>query len=108
MPWSRFTEEKIVKSRQESEAGAKTDELCRRHRISWNTFYVWRKKYGGMELSDVKRLKELEEENRRLKKAMADLTLDKIVPFGYPVSGHGPLEPVDLLDLMLVEGHQES
>lgn len=77
MPRSRFSEEKIVKILQESEAGAKTDELCRRYGISRNTFYVWRKKYGGMQLSDVKRLKELEEENRRLKKAVADLTLDK-------------------------------
>jgi putative transposase len=77
MPRSRFTEEKIVKILQESEAGAKTEELCRRHGIARQTFYSWRKKYGGMELSDVKRLKELEEENRRLKKAVADLTLDK-------------------------------
>lgn len=77
MPRSRFTEEKIVKILQESEAGAKTEEICRRHGIARETFYSWRKKYGGMELSDVKRLKELEEENRRLKKAVADLTLDK-------------------------------
>lgn len=77
MPRSRFSEEKIVKILQESEAGAKTGELCRRHGISNQTFYAWRKKYGGMQVSDVKRLKELEEENRRLKKAVADLTLDK-------------------------------
>jgi putative transposase len=77
MARSRFTEEKIVKILQESEAGAETDEICRRYGIARQTFYAWRKKYGGMQLSDVKRLKELEEENRRLKKAVADLTLDK-------------------------------
>jgi putative transposase len=77
MPRSRFTEEKIIKILKESEAGAKTSELCRRHGISNQTFYLWRKKYGGMDVSDAKRLKQLEDENRRLKKAVADLTLDK-------------------------------
>jgi putative transposase len=77
MPRSRFTEEKIIKILKEAEAGAKVTELCRRHGVSQNTFYLWRKKYGGMELSDAKRLKQLEDENRRLKKAVADLTLDK-------------------------------
>ncbi len=77
MPRSRFTEEKIIKILKESDAGAKTAELCRRHGISNQTFYLWRRKYGGMEVSDAKRLRQLEEENRRLKKAVADLTLDK-------------------------------
>lgn len=77
MPRSRFTEEKIIKILKESEAGAKTAELCRRHGISNQTFYIWGKKYGGMDVSDAKRLKQLEDENRRLKKAVADLTLDK-------------------------------
>lgn len=77
MPRSRFTEEKIIRILKESEAGAKTAELCRRHGISKQTFYLWRKKYGGMDVSDAKRLKQLEAENRRRKKAVADLTLDK-------------------------------
>ena len=77
MPRSRFTEEKIIEILKESEAGAKTVELCRRHGVSQNTFYLWRKKYGGMDVSDAKRLRQLEDENRRLKKAVADLTLDK-------------------------------
>ena len=77
MPRSRFTEEKIIKILKESEAGAKTGELCRRYGISNQTFYAWRKKYGGMDVSDAKRLRQLEDENRRLKKAVADLTLDK-------------------------------
>lgn len=77
MPRSRFTEEKIIKILKESDAGAKTAELCRHHGISNQTFYIWRKKYGGMDVSDAKRLKQLEDENRRLKKAVADLTLDK-------------------------------
>jgi len=77
MPRSRFTEEKIIRILKESEAGAKTAELCRRHGVSRQTFYAWRKKYGGMDVSDAKRLRQLEVENGRLKKAVADLTLDK-------------------------------
>ena len=73
---SRFTEEQIVAILKESEAGTPTKELVRRHGISQNTFYAWRKKYGGMEVSDAKRLKQLEDENRRLKRIVADLTLD--------------------------------
>lgn len=73
---SRFTEEQIVAILKESEAGTPTKELVRRHGISSNTFYAWRKKYGGLEVSDAKRLKQLEDENRRLKKIVADMTLD--------------------------------
>ncbi len=73
---SRFTEEQIVAILKESEAGTPTKELVRRHGISSNTFYTWRKKYGGMEVSDAKRLKQLEDENRRLKKIVADQVLD--------------------------------
>ena len=73
---SRFTEEQIVAILKESEGGTPTKELVRRHGISQNTFYNWRKKYGGMEVSDAKRLKQLEDENRRLKRIVADLTLD--------------------------------
>ena len=73
----RHTEEQILRILQEQEAGAKTPDLCRRHGISPNTFYRWRMKYGGLELSEMKRLRQLEDENRRLKQLVADLTLDK-------------------------------
>jgi len=73
---SRFSEEQIVAILKESEAGTPTKELVRRHGISSNTFYAWRKKYGGLEVSDAKRLKQLEDENRRLKKIVAEQTLD--------------------------------
>ena len=74
---SRFSEEQIISVLKQSDAGAKTDELCRRHGISRNTFYAWRKKYGGMDVADAKRLRHLEDENRRLKQMVADLSLDK-------------------------------
>lgn len=73
----RHAEEQILKILKEHEAGAKTPELCRRHGISVNTFYRWKSKYGGLELSEMKRLRQLEDENRRLKHLVADLTLDK-------------------------------
>ena len=69
---SRFTEEQIIGVLQEAEAGAEVKELCRRHGISTDTFYRWKKKYGGLEVSDARRLKQLEEENRRLKRIVAD------------------------------------
>lgn len=73
---SRFTEEQIVSILKESEAGAATAELCRRHGISENTFYRWKKKYGGLEVNEARRLKQLEEENRRLKRIVADQALN--------------------------------
>ena len=73
---SRFTEEQIVAILKESEAGASTQELCRRHGISTNTFYNWRKKYGGLDVSEAKRLKQLEDENNKLKRIVADQQLD--------------------------------
>jgi putative transposase len=76
---SRFTEEQIVAILKESEAGAATGELCRRHGISQNTFYRWKAKYGGLEVSDARRLRQLEQENRRLKRLVADLSLDNQV-----------------------------
>ena len=75
MKKSRFTESQIVSILKESDAGMKVEEVCRRHGISSATYYNWKSKYGGMEASDVKRLKELEEENSRLKRMYADLSL---------------------------------
>ena len=77
MQKSRYTEEKIIKILRESEAGKKVVDICREYGISDVTFYKWRSKYGGMDVSDAKRLKQLEEENRRLKKLLADTMLDK-------------------------------
>ena len=76
MRTSRFTDEQIIGIVREYEAGAKLTELCRRHNISPTTFYKWRAKYGGMAVSDAKRLRALEEENRRLKQLLAESMLD--------------------------------
>ena len=73
---SRFTEEQIVGVLQEAETGQKVDTVCRQHGISQHTFYRWKAKYGGLDVSDTRRLKSLEDENRRLKTLVADLTLD--------------------------------
>ena len=74
---SRFTEEQIIAILKQSEAGMATNEICRQHGVSRATFYAWRKKFGGMDVADAKRLKRLEDENRRLKQLVADLSLDK-------------------------------
>ena len=74
---SKYSEEQIIRILKEAVAGAKTKDLCRRHGISEQTFYRWKSKYSGMEVSDARRLKQLEDENRRLKGLVADLTLDK-------------------------------
>jgi putative transposase len=76
MKRSRFSEEKIIGVLKEYEAGAKVDELCRRHGIISATFYAWRKRYAGMEASEAKRLRELEAENAKLKRIVADQMLD--------------------------------
>ena len=75
----RFSEEQIIGFLKEAEAGVPVKELCRKHGFSDASFYNWRSKYGGMELSDIKRLKALERENARLKKVVADLTLDNAI-----------------------------
>lgn len=72
----RFTETQIVKSLKEYDGGRNVQEICRELGIHKATFYNWKKKYSGMESQDLKRLKELEEENRRLKQMFADLSLD--------------------------------
>ena len=71
----RFTETQIVALLKEAENGIAVPELCRRHGVGQSTFYKWRSKYGGMDASDIRRLKELEEENARLKKMYAELSL---------------------------------
>lgn len=76
MKKSRYSEQQIIKILKEAEAGKKTADICRAYGISSATFYNWKAKYGGMESSDVKRLRELEAENRRLKTMYAELSLD--------------------------------
>lgn len=76
MTRKRYTEEQIIGILKESEAGANTQELCRKHGVSDASFYKWKAKYGGMDVSDARRLKTLESENSRLKRIVADLTLD--------------------------------
>jgi len=76
MKKKRFKEEQIIGILKEAEAGMPAADLCRKHGMSTATFYAWRKRYGGMEVSEAKRLKELEDENRRLKTMVADLSLD--------------------------------
>lgn len=76
MKKQRFTEEQIIAVLKEQEAGAKAADLCRKHGISEATFYNWKAKYGGMEVSEAKRLKALEEENAKLKKLLAEQMLD--------------------------------
>lgn len=76
MKKQRFTEEQIIGVLREQEVGAKTADLCRKHGISEATFYNWKAKYGGMDVSEAKRLKALEEENAKLKKLLAEQMLD--------------------------------
>ena len=79
MKRSRFSEEQIIAILREHEAGVKTDEVCRKHGISSATFYKWKAKYGGMDVSDARRLKALEDENSKLKKLLAETMLDNAI-----------------------------
>lgn len=75
----RFSEEQIIQILREQEAGGKTKDVCRRHGISDATFYNWKAKFGGMDVSDAKKLKLLEAENAKLKRLLADAELDKLM-----------------------------
>lgn len=79
MKLSRFSEEQIIAVLKEQEAGMPTAEVCRRHGISSATFYKWKSKFGGLEVSDARRLRTLEQENARLKKLLAEAMLDNVV-----------------------------
>ena len=76
MKRSRFKEEQIIAILREQEAGSPTADVCRKHGISIGTFYKWKAKYGGLDVSDAKRLKALEDENAKLKKLLAEAMLD--------------------------------
>ena len=73
---SRYSEAQIIRILKEAESGIPVDDLCRQYGMSRSAFYQWKNKYGGLDLSQLKRLKELEEENRRLKKMYAELSLE--------------------------------
>ena len=88
---ARFREEQIIGILKEAEGGAKVTELCRRHGISDATFYTRRNKYGGLEISEMRRLRQLEEENRRLKSIVADQALDiRALKDVLAKNGYGP------------------
>lgn len=76
---SKFTEEQIVYALKQAELGVAVLDVCRKYGVSEQTFYRWRKKYGGLETGELRRLKQLEDENRKLKQLVADLSLDKHV-----------------------------
>ncbi|NMH64418.1 transposase [Shewanella sp. SHSM-M6] len=79
MKKKRFTEEQTIGALKEHESGCKVEDICRRYAIAQGTFYRWKSKYGGMEVSDAKRLNELESENSQLKKLLAEAMLDNAV-----------------------------
>ena len=78
MKRSRFTEEQIIGILREQEAGVATAEVCRRHGVSSATFYKWKAKFGGLDVSEARRLKALEDENAKLKRMLADAMLDNV------------------------------
>ena len=77
MKKSKSTEEQIAFALKQAESGTRVEEVCRKMGISQATFYAWRKKFGGLGVSELRRLRQLEEENRKLKQLVADLSLDK-------------------------------
>ena len=77
MKKTRYTEEQIAFALKQAETGTRVEELCRKMGISEATFYNWKKKFGGMGVTELRRLRQLEEENQRLKRLVADLSLDK-------------------------------
>ena len=77
MKKSKFTEEQIAFALKQAESGTTVEEICRKMGISQATFYAWRKKFGGLGVAELRRLRQLEEENRKLKQLVADLSLDK-------------------------------
>ena len=77
MKKSKFTEEQVAFALKQAESGTRVEEVCRKMGISQATFYAWRKKFGGLGISELRRLRQLEEENRKLKQIVADLSLDK-------------------------------
>jgi len=79
MKKSKFTEEQIAFALKQAESGTTVDEICRKMGISQATFYAWRKKFGGLGVAELRRLRQLEEENRKLKQLVADLSLDKVM-----------------------------
>src|ERR1700733_6230407 len=97
MKRGRFTGGQIIGILRENEAGAKTADLCRKHGISSATFYKWKAKYGGLEVSDAKRLKALEDENAKLKKLLAEAELDKAMLRRSPQKMYGPPRPCKVL-----------
>jgi putative transposase len=76
MKRNRYTEEQIITVLKEGEAGVKIEELCRKHGMAQGTYYAWKAKFGGMDVDEARRLRHLEDENRRLKALVADLSLD--------------------------------
>ena len=91
MKRARFSEEQIISIPREAEAGAKVTELCRRHGISDAAFHTWRSKYGGLEISETRRLRQLEEAHRRLEGIVADQARDLRAPKdALAKNGHGP------------------
>ena len=91
MKRGRFSEEQVVAILKQAEAGTKVAELCRRHGISDATFYNWRNKFGGLEISELRRLRQLEDENRRLKAIVADQALDlRVLKDVLAKNGYGP------------------
>jgi putative transposase len=91
MKRARFSGEQTIEVLKEAEGGAKVSELCRRHGISDATFYTWRSKYGGLEISEMRRLRQLEDENRRLKSIVADQALDiRALKDVLAKNGYGP------------------